>query len=56
MENNRTLIARCMDAFNRHDVDAAAGLVTRYSIVADMLAIGNSMLPVPPPVSTRICA
>lgn len=27
MENNRTLIARCMDAFNRHDVDAAAGLV-----------------------------
>ena len=27
-----------------------------YGVVAVMLAIGNSILPMPPPVSTRICA
>ena len=28
MDNNRTLIAQCVDAFNRHDVAAAAALVS----------------------------
>lgn len=27
MENNRKLISQCLEAFNRHDTEAAAGLV-----------------------------